>query len=247
LADHAESIELTDHEIFHTMFPFYMGINETKYAWMDEGWATIGEWIISPIIDSSLVDEYGVAAVEKTAGNENDLPIITLSTEINKAYFTNSYPKPAMGYLFVKDALGDDIFYKGLHYYIQQWHGKHPIPLDFFNCMNRGSGKNLNWFWKRWFYDEGIPDLSISKVAEAGNQKQIIIEMVGSKPVPVDVTVNFADGSTKKFHQTIAVWERGNKITVIKFPETKNVKKVELGSVHVPDANKKNNVWEAKH
>ena len=28
--DHAESIELTDHEIFHTMFPFYMGINETK-------------------------------------------------------------------------------------------------------------------------------------------------------------------------------------------------------------------------
>ena len=46
--DRAESIELTDHEIFHTMFPFYMGINETKYAWMDEGWATIGEWIISP-------------------------------------------------------------------------------------------------------------------------------------------------------------------------------------------------------
>jgi hypothetical protein len=46
--DHAESVELTDHEIFHTLFPFYMGINETKYAWMDEGWATIGEWIISP-------------------------------------------------------------------------------------------------------------------------------------------------------------------------------------------------------
>ena len=33
--DRAQSIELTDHEIFHTMFPFYMGINETKYAWMD--------------------------------------------------------------------------------------------------------------------------------------------------------------------------------------------------------------------
>ena len=33
-------LNLTDHEIFHTMFPFYMGINETKYGWMDEGWAT---------------------------------------------------------------------------------------------------------------------------------------------------------------------------------------------------------------
>jgi len=37
LEDVAESIELTDHEIFHTMFPFYMGINETQRAWMDEG------------------------------------------------------------------------------------------------------------------------------------------------------------------------------------------------------------------
>ena len=246
LADHAESVELTDHEIFHTMFPFYMGINETKYAWMDEGWATIGEWIISPIIDSTLVDEYGVAAVEKTAGNETDLPIITLSTEINKAYFTDSYPKPAMGYLFVKDMLGDEIFYKGLHYYIQQWHGKHPMPLDFFNCMNTGSGKNLNWFWKKWFYDSGIPDLSISKVSETGNQKQIIIESIGGKPVPVDITITFADGSTRRIHQTIAVWEKGNKTTAVKFTDPKKIKTVELGSVHVPDSNKKNNVWEAK-
>lgn len=28
-------ISLTSHEIFHTYFPFYMGINEIKYAWMD--------------------------------------------------------------------------------------------------------------------------------------------------------------------------------------------------------------------
>ena len=62
----AESIELTDHEIFPLMFPFYMGINETKYAWMDEGWGYHWpEWIISPLIDSNLVDEYGVAPTEK--------------------------------------------------------------------------------------------------------------------------------------------------------------------------------------
>jgi hypothetical protein len=50
----SDDIELTDHEIFHTMFPFYMGINETKYGWMDEGWATIGEWLLSPMIDPKL-------------------------------------------------------------------------------------------------------------------------------------------------------------------------------------------------
>jgi hypothetical protein len=35
-----------DHEIAHTYFPFYMGINETRYAYMDEGWATMLEYLI---------------------------------------------------------------------------------------------------------------------------------------------------------------------------------------------------------
>ncbi|HET9824216.1 MAG TPA: M1 family metallopeptidase, partial [Chitinophagaceae bacterium] len=241
LADHAESVELTDHEIFHTMFPFYMGVNETKYAWMDEGWATVGEWIISPIIDSTVVDEYGVAAVERNAGNETDLPITTLSTEISKAYFTNSYPKPAMGYLFVRDMLGDENFYKGLHYYFQQWHSKHPMPLDFFNCMNKGSGTDLNWFWKKWFYDNGIPDLGIWKVVQTGAQKQITVRSIGNKPVPVDLAVTFDDESTKKFHLSIGVWEKGNKTTTIKFISPKKITEIKLGSVHTPDSNKKDN------
>ncbi|HEX3384680.1 MAG TPA: M1 family peptidase, partial [Mucilaginibacter sp.] len=35
-----------DHEIAHTYFPFYMGINETRYGFMDEGWATTFELLI---------------------------------------------------------------------------------------------------------------------------------------------------------------------------------------------------------
>jgi aminopeptidase N len=243
--DHAESVELTDHEIFHTMFPFYMGINETKYAWMDEGWATLGEWIISPIIDSSLVDEYGVKPTETNAGKETDLPIITLSTEISGAYFTNSYPKPAMGYLFVKDMLGDELFYKGLHYYFQQWHGKHPGPFDFFNCMNTGSGRDLNWFWKKWFMEKGIPDLAITKVTTGANPT-VIITNKGDKPVPVDLVIDLADGSTQTIHRSIAVWQTGNNTVTIQLPAGKKIKKLRLGSVHVPDSNKKDNVWKVK-
>lgn len=243
VADHAESVELTDHEIFHTMFPFYMGINETKYAWMDEGWATIGEWLISPLIDSTLVDTYSIAPYERSAGKETDAPIITLSTQLTSSYGNNAYGKPAMGYLYVKDMLGDELFYKGLHYYIQQWHGKHPMPLDFFNCMNIGSGKNLNWFWKRWFYDDGVPDLAIAKLTQAGIQKTIVIEMVGSKPLPVSLTIHFADDSVKKVHRSVAVWEKGNRTTTIKFTDSKKIRQVILEDPHVPDVDKSNNVW----
>ena len=244
--DHEESVELTDHEIFHTMFPFYMGINETKYAWMDEGWATIGEWIISPIIDSSLTDLYGIAPTENNAGTETDLPIMTLSTEISAAYFTNSYPKPAMGYLFVKDMLGDALFYKGLHYYFQQWHSKHPIPYDFFNCMNTGSGKNMNWFWKKWFFDNGEPDLAITKVTTKGNATSVVITSTGTKPVPVDLTIYFSDSSSMPIHKSIAVWEKGNNTVIVSFSSNKKISRLVLGSAHTPDSNKKDNVWEVK-
>ena len=35
------NVMVTVHEIAHTYMPFYMGINERKYAWMDEGWAVM--------------------------------------------------------------------------------------------------------------------------------------------------------------------------------------------------------------
>ncbi|MFB0494534.1 hypothetical protein ABID99_000771 [Mucilaginibacter sp. OAE612] len=244
LEDKADAIELTDHEIFHTMFPFYMGINETKYGWMDEGWATIGEWLVSPEIDPSIVDPYGVAAVEQSAGHEVDVPVMTLTPMLTgPASFTDSYPKPGLGYLYVKDMLGDELFTKALHYYIAQWHGKHPMPYDFFNCMNTGSGINLNWFWKAWFFDNGITDLAISKVTNAGQNYSATITRVGSKPIPVNLTVYYTNGTTQLVHKSIAVWAAGNKTTTVNFAAKKAVKKLVLGTTYDPDSNKKDNVW----
>ncbi|MCB9356561.1 MAG: M1 family metallopeptidase [Lewinellaceae bacterium] len=245
--DRAESIELTDHEIFHTMFPFYMGTNETKYGWMDEGWATIGEWLISPIIDTTLVDTYGVSGYERVAGTETDLPVMTLTThQSGAAMFVNSYPKPAMGYLFVKDMLGDELFLKGLHHYIRTWNGKHPIPYDFFNCMNAGTGVDLNWFWKRWFFDDGVPDLAISNVTEQVGKKKILVESKGEKPVPVDLAIKFDDGSTEHIHYSIEIWKRGNRTLEIEMQTEKNIEEILLGGPHTPDIDKSNNVYRKK-
>jgi hypothetical protein len=241
LDNRSDAIMLTDHEIFHTMFPFYMGINETKYAWMDEGWASIGEWLISPMIDSSIVDDYGVAAVASLSGKDVDQPIITLSTnEGSSSYFINAYPKPAMGYFYVKDMLGDTLFLKGLHQYIADWHGKHPIPTDFFGSMNKGSGRNLDWFWKRWFYDDGYPDLGIEKVGSA-----VEIVNIGGKPLPIDLNIEFKDGTSKKLHRSVAVWEKGNTTVLIPIGSEKSIKKITLGDVHTPDSHPADNVYPA--
>jgi aminopeptidase N len=224
-----------------------MGVNETKYGWMDEGWATIGEWLLSPMIDSTIEPDYfGMNGYDLGANYDFDLPITTLSTQQNdESYFLNSYPKPAMGYLYIKDMLGDELFTKAMHYYISQWHGKHPMPLDFFNCMNTGSGKNLNWFWKKWFYDNGVPDLAISDVKENGKQTTITIQMKGVKPVPIHLTVYYKDGSEQKLHQSIAVWENSNTAS-ISLNSNKAIEKIVLGDVHDADIDTSDNVYKPK-
>jgi len=237
-----DAITLTDHEIFHTMFPFYMGINETKYGWMDEGWATIGEWLISPMIDSTIVDEYGVQPTASSSGGKDDTPIMTLTPDLKgSGSFTNSYPKPGLAYLFVKDYLGDELFTKALHTYIKNWNGKHPMPYDFFNSMNEGSGKNLNWFWKAWFFEDGVTDMAIKAVDKTSNGYTITIENKSVKPLPIDLSLTYEDGSFENNHTTIGVWEKGDKQVKINIKTSKKLSKVVMGNPHTPDKVKSDN------
>ena len=74
--------------------------------------------------------------------------------------------------------------------------------------MNTGSGKNMNWFWIKWFFENGEPDLAITKVTTKGNANTVVITSKGAKPVPVDLTIYSADSSSVQIHKTIAVWEK---------------------------------------
>ena len=242
-----DAITLTDHEIFHTMFPFYLGINETKYGWMDEGWATIGEWLLSSIIEPKLDDDYGIARYAQFADTEQDAPIVTLSTQQSGIpFFLNSYPKPGLGYLYVRDMLGDELFTKALHTYITNWNGKHPLPPDFFNSMNTGAGRDLNWFWQRWFFEGGYPDLAIARVEKTSPGYDLLIEAHGRKPVPVDLTLTFADNTTQKLHRSISVWESGETSVTVPVVSRQPIRRITLGSTLVPDSYPKDNVWEGK-
>ncbi|HEX2684724.1 MAG TPA: peptidase, partial [Ferruginibacter sp.] len=99
----------------------------------------------------------------------------------------------------------------------------------------------LNWFWKRWFFDDGVPDQAIAEVSEKGKQKQVTIQSKGTKPVPVDLLIVYNDGSSEKIHRSIAVWEKGNSSVQVNFNSAKKIRSIKLGSTYVPDVNKKDN------
>jgi Peptidase family M1 domain len=237
-----------DHEIAHTYFPFYMGINETRYGYMDEGWATTYELLIGTA-------EVGKEAAEKlykgfrvngwihNRASAEDLPVITPTSELNAGAGNNEYGKPSLSYLALKDMLGDELFKKALHNYMDNWDGKHPIPWDYFNSMNTGSGKDLNWFFNNWFFTNYYDDLAIDKVTTTSKGVQVDIKNVGGFAIPFDVVATYADGTTKAFHQTPIVWQNNQKAVVITLTGNREITAIRLDNGIFMDADESNNSW----
>ncbi|MEO8228091.1 MAG: M1 family metallopeptidase, partial [Gemmatimonadota bacterium] len=219
---------VAEHEIAHTYFPFYMGINETRHTFMDEGWATTFEYLIAtadlgPEKASEFFRQFRVNGWAHDPGLLDDQPIITPGSTGN-----NGYGKPALGYLAVKDLLNDALFRKALHAYMDRWHGKHPIPWDFFNSFNDASGRNLNWFWRNWFFTDNYIDLALTRVTRAGKGYRLVIDNVGGMAAPVDVVLQYTDGTSTTVHQTPAIWQANQRRASVTVPTRKAVQSIAL-------------------
>ncbi|HEX2640562.1 MAG TPA: M1 family metallopeptidase, partial [Pyrinomonadaceae bacterium] len=131
-----------EHEILHSWFPFYMGINEQRYGFMDEGWTTAFEYMIGTAdMGKETADrffkQFRVARWIGTPAADADLPIITPADAMaGSGYRNNEYGKAALGYIALKDLLGDAEFTRVLHKFMADWHGKHTLPWDMFNSFN---------------------------------------------------------------------------------------------------------------
>lgn len=239
-----------DHEQAHTYFPFYMGTNESYYAFMDEGWATTFEYLIgiSERGEAAAADFYKKFRVNRWIHGPHDKenPIITPSPEVTFGAGNNAYGKPSLSYLALKDLLGDKLFKKALHYYMNNWHGRHPIPWDYFYAMEKGSRKKLDWFFYNWFYTSSYIDLGLFRVDKAGRGYMLSIRNIGGFAIPFDVVATYDDGSSERFHQTPGVWSKDQKEISVKIKTGKTVKSLKLDGGIFMDANEKDNVWTAE-
>ncbi len=236
----ADEVFVTSHEIAHTYFPFYMGINERKYAWMDEGFAQFLpmdlQVRLAPEMDTKMdnIQNYAYAA-----GREAEMPMMLPShQQTGFTYGICSYYRPGTAYVLLRELLGEEVFKKTLKEYIHRWNGKHPMPYDFFYTFEDVSKQNLTWFWKPWFFEIGVPDLAIKSADASG---KIVIEKKGALPIPINLELILEDGSKEYAYESAAIWKDGKTEFTINKKTKKKIKKVLLGSIHTPDNDLNNN------
>lgn len=238
----AGTVGLTSHEAAHTYFPFYMGINEKKYAWMDEGLAVMLPFKFQSQVQGNDPLGRNVKSYEALAGKEIEMPPIIPSILLRSpSYRVASYSRPGIAYHYLQDFLGRDVFRSAMQEYIHHWNGKHPIPNDFFNCFENYLKMDLTWYLKPWFCEKGFPDLAIKSHSLKKDLLEIEIEKVGNIPVPIKISLMKDGSSIKEIYNAADVWKSGNKTVKIKLDNPGDFNLIILGDVKIPDVNKKNN------
>jgi hypothetical protein len=226
--DRGRHIGLIFHEISHSIFPFAMGTNERKYAWMDEGWAT---FLAYEVVDKYEPDynykSRTIGDYENSAGAEAELPMMIPSYSTKGSYVrTAFYSRPAAAYSELEQLLGRDLFRKALLEFMNRWNGKH---------------EDLSWFWNPWFYEMGYPDLGIASVSQIEDDVEVTIEKIGNIPTRVELNLVFEDGTSEKITKSAREWINGNKTLSIFINSDKKINNITLGNSEIPDVNKKNN------
>ncbi len=243
---------VAEHEVLHSWFPFYMGINEQRYGFMDEGWTTafenlIGKEDLGEETATKLFQQFRVGGWALDSSSSSDLPIITPGDQLSGAALGhNQYGKAALAYLALKDLLGDAEFKRCLHEFMNRWNGKHPLPWDMFNSFNDASGKNLNWFFQNWFFSHNYIDVAIENVAKTDKGLTVNLKNIGGFAVPVTFAVTYEDGKTENISKSPEIWSKNQRSTAIELPTSKKVKSVKIENGIYMDADESNDGWMMK-
>lgn len=252
LPENAFTRFVATHELLHSWFPFYMGINEKRYPFMDEGWTTAFEYLrnredLGPEKADALFKNFRVKLVswdQPRSGNE--LPIITPHDSLygeSSVFAFNQYGKAALGYLALKELMGDAAFRAALHEFMARWHGKRPLPWDMFNSFNDASRTDLNWFFVNWFFGYNYMDIAVGEVKQEAGGYRVTVRNSGGMAIPFDVRAEYSDGSSESFRHGPALWKTNPRMAEVSITSSKTLKSLTLDSGIFVDFNPADNIW----
>ena len=204
-------VGVTAHEMAHTWFQFLLATNEALHEWMDEGFTSY----ISSLAEHQVLNQEGDPLAGSyrgynflaTSGAEQPLSTHADRYDTNRNYGIAAYSKGAVFLAQLGYVVGEDVLAQILKEYFKTWAFKHPEPRDFIRVAERVSGLNLDWYLQDFATTVNTIDYGIVSVGtrtatadKASSSQTITLERIGLMPMPIDLQVNFADGSSRLYY-----------------------------------------------
>jgi len=203
-----EMLKTAAHELAHSWFQQILASNESKHSWMDEGFANYIEYLALNEIaikkeENPFKSAYKYYYQLVESGKEQPQTTHGDRYDENKSYTISSYK----GCIFLSQleyVIGRENVAKTLKKYYQDFKFKHPTPNDIKRTAERVSGANLDWYLTDWTQTTNTIDYGIKEVREDGNfigsNTIIALERIGRMPMPIDVLVEYTDGTKESFY-----------------------------------------------
>jgi len=182
-----------DHEAAHQWWPMMVGVNETWYPFMDEGFDQYVNILsdahadgVAPKLDG-LGQSYG-----RVSGDEREAPMMWNANYGGPLYSFQAYGKAPMMLSALGGVVGDTAVQRALGEFTTAWRFKHPSPWDFAFSMNRSLRQDLGWFWYYWLFTTESVDGSIQGVSTTGSRTAVTVRQAGQMPSPVVLQVKLS-------------------------------------------------------
>ncbi len=92
---------------------------------------------------------------------EKDFPLRSFSSRVDRVSASIGYGKSAMVFHMLKKMVGDEIFFSSVRRFVEKNRFQPASWDDLREAFETGYGQNLEWFFKQWIDESGVPDLEI--------------------------------------------------------------------------------------
>ena len=244
------------HELAHSWFQFLLASNETKHAWMDEGFTTY----ISTLIEHKIFDDEK-DGFDKMYGSYLNLlsykieqPMTTHGDafDYNYGYGISSYNKGALFLHQLEYIIGKASLKNTLNRYFKEYSFKHPKPENFIRVAEKVSNMELDWYLNFWTETTATIDYEVF----APLTHKITIHRKGKMPMPIEIEVTYEDNSAELFYIPLDVMrgEKKKKVSLLPdwswikptytFSVNKSIKKIVIDPNNkMIDVKRDNNIW----
>lgn len=201
-------VGVTAHELAHSWFQQVLATNESKHEWMDEGFTSfISDMAMEEVMpnpnrkkESPFKSSYNNYFRMVATGREQPQTTHADRYDENLVYGISSYSKGTVFLSQLGYVIGWENLMKTLKRYYHDFQFTHPTPNDFKRTAERVSGAVLDWYLVDWTQTTNTIDYGIKSVEAKGENTKITLERIGRMPMPLDILVEYTDGSKAQIH-----------------------------------------------
>ncbi len=214
------------HEWMHSWYQMMLGTNESMYPWMDEGFTSYAEDLVSKFYTGKSALAGLKENLQGNPGNKNLQDLIPALPEDHSGAYASYFALAKSGYEEPLTTHSDhyntnfaysaaayskgEVFMEQLGYiigavardkmlleYYDQWRFKHPNSNDLIQIAEKISGIKLDWYKEYFCNTTKTINYAIDSLWEEGGVSKIRLRRIGQMPMPVDLQLTFKDGTSE--------------------------------------------------